>query len=93
MPLPKGFDRKHFTRQVDNTKYYHSSSQLKHFFRMRDIKASYNQLLKLKDKQETFIKKLEKENLLNEELQRNILAVRSSDELEHLVFHFLNYTL
>lgn len=55
---------------------------------MRDIKASYNHLLKLKDKQETVIKKLEKENVLSDELRENILAVRSSEELEHLVFIF-----
>lgn len=86
MPLSKGFDRKHFTRQVVKESYYNLSQLTDVFFRMRDIKASYNQLLKLKDKQETVIKKLEKDNVLNEELKRNILAVRSSDELEHLVF-------
>ncbi|XP_037026031.1 uncharacterized protein YdcI [Bradysia coprophila] len=51
---------------------------------MRDIKATYNQLLKLKVKQESVITKLEKANTLSDELHRNILAVKSSDELDHL---------
>lgn len=54
-------------------------------FSMREIKASYNQLVKLKVKQETVITKLEKMDALGEELHRNILAVKSSDELDHLV--------
>lgn len=42
-------------------------------------------MLKLKVKQENVITKLEKINVLTDELQQNILAVRSSDELDHLV--------
>lgn len=53
---------------------------------MRDIKATYNHLLKLKVKQQNVISKLEKIDALSDELQQNILAVRSSDELDHLVF-------
>ncbi len=52
---------------------------------MRDIKTTYNQLLKLKIKQESVITKLEKVDALSDELHRNILAVKSSDELDHLV--------
>lgn len=55
---------------------------------MRDIKVSYNQLLKLKVKQQTVITKLEKMNALTDELHQNILTVKSSDELDHLVISY-----
>ncbi|KAJ6638872.1 S1 RNA-binding domain-containing protein 1 [Pseudolycoriella hygida] len=52
--------------------------------KMRDIKFSYNQLVKLKVKQEAVITKLSKMDILSDELQQNILTVKSSEELDHL---------
>lgn len=56
---------------------------------MRNIKGSYSQLLKVKDKQQNVITKLKNMNVLTNELRQNILAVKSSDELDHLVYIFL----
>lgn len=72
---------------------FQASSLQSFHFRMRDIKASYNQMLKLKVKQENMITKLEKIGALSDDLQRNILAVKSTDELDHLVISLVDYLL
>lgn len=54
-------------------------------FRLRDIKISYNHVLNIKARASTIIKTLEKDGLLNEEIQSNILCAKSLDELDHLV--------
>lgn len=53
--------------------------------RMRAIKDSYLNILALRKKLQTTIQQLTKENLLTEDIQQEILAARTTEELEYLV--------
>lgn len=52
---------------------------------MRDIKITYNHIQNVKQKADTMLRHLEKEDLCTDEIRSNIVCARSLDELEHLV--------
>lgn len=52
--------------------------------RLREIKDSIENVKMIEAKSQSLVKSLQKENLLTEEIERNIKAARSIDELEHL---------
>lgn len=53
--------------------------------RLRDIKNTYVALLSLKKRAETVVKTLEKDGVLTKEIENEIFAARTMDELEFLV--------
>lgn len=59
------------------------------FFRMREIKITYNHIKNIRSRAETIIKDLEKRDLLDDEVEDEILAAKSLDALDHLVSGFI----
>lgn len=51
---------------------------------MRDIKITYQHILNVRQRADTMLKHLEKDNLCTDEIRSNICAARSLDELDHL---------
>lgn len=55
------------------------------FFRLRDIKVTYNHIKNIQSRAETIIKDLAKKNVLTDDVRQDIVAAKSLDELDHLV--------